>query len=352
MLRVFLRSVLLLSPLLIVACADRGDSGDGDVVLKKVAEIGDPGAPAGLSEQSRTVLAGGAFLSAPSFADGVLAHGADGRYRRMLGRQGRGPGEFATSYLTYVVGGGDGIHVVDVAGGRWMVLDSAGLMLRNTAAPFVSLGTWFALPDDTLLAIAGIAKPGPGDGKPLHYVSARGAITSFGPETPADTGRFYQLAPARDGGLWTLQVQTYRVTKWSPTGALARTFVIERPWYVARETDHRPTAESLLRNDATFGFDIRDRPDGLWIVTGRVRKDWTVPENYPMRDGFADPSVTADKYEAVVEVLDPATGALLHTGTFERTFRFINDTLVFTRFVTDDGEERQRIYRVGLKGEG
>jgi hypothetical protein len=106
----------------------------------------------------------------------VRLYGLDGELRDVLGRSGRGPGEF--QYPSSALRLTDGRLLVAELGGTLSLFDSTGSFLRSVRVPVRSIMDMHELPDGTIL-VAGISRVQEANGKVylLHRVHVqRGEI--------------------------------------------------------------------------------------------------------------------------------------------------------------------------------
>jgi hypothetical protein len=317
------------------------------IAVDRVATVGSADDSIGLGSMSRTTLGpGGYYVSPVSLPGAISRYDVNGRPMGQLGRVGDGPGEYRGP--TYVFGTGDTVHVIDLAGARWTVLNAALDVVRTARVPF--LGTQMTPLRDGRMAFYLSPQSGRDSTIPLHVVSADGSVKSFGSATRRGAVQNYQIAPALDGGIWLLDMFSYTVQKWSADGTLERTFAPARQWFP--KTELPPLNRSVqdnVRDVRSYGTSIRESADGLWVVLSVANPKWRAPDNIPLdSNGFPEASVTKGKYSGMIELLDPATGALKAALRHKEPFKFMNDSLGYAFHATDDGEITHTIYRVSL----
>ena len=157
------------------------------------------------------------------------------------------------------------------------------------------------------------------------------------------------IAAAPDGSWWTLPMQFhYRLEHWDSTGVLLG--VIERrpDWYPPYTESIGPTREhapSPMLMNAWF-----DAAGRLWVLGKVADAHWVAGLSAPVGgDSLTTASISdADKvYDTVIEVLDPATGALLAQTRFDVSYPFAVEPGVIMRvLVTRNGWNRAELMRV------
>jgi hypothetical protein len=307
----------------IVACntSERPESSnrlpctDCEIVLERVGVMSDsfdPGALPDVSVYATRDRAGRIYTIARKF-DGVLVFNPDGTLLSRLGTKGSGPGEFGT-IRRVLPGAGDSIFVSDWGIGRLTVYAPDLTLARTqvlTKYPDLALKDGRFVISEQMPARGSRDVPVEiidGDGRPV--ASLRGDSTAFSPQTRRLIVR--RVAHAANGHIWTVTPGRYVLERWdASTGERVQTVTVQSNWFT--ET---PSA----------GVDERARPDAVietvwedaglvWVVLRDVDSAWTPPppsnHERPLNAEEYDRT-----YDWVVEVVNPATGAVVASKRF------------------------------------
>lgn len=244
-----------------------------------------------------------------------------GRFVSEVGREGAGPGEFASrpgpAFSDHV----GNVHVVDNSNGRESVYNPARELIGEyQLVAFVR--TAAALPDSGLRVVNANLRTGEYVGIPLHIVRGNAVVASFGlPEGEQvirDLDLRRRLNADESGQILSAELYNYVVEWWDSRGrrvkALQGPSINDGPvpsgyWTV----DFGPPAKIL---------DLRvDADDRLWIMRAAASPSWRskLEEEVILPNGLVVPSLRNRDpntvYDTHIEVLDTATGHLLATGT-------------------------------------
>ncbi len=330
------------------------------ITLTKVATLGladDPASPQGwvsLSRDSR----GRFYVASAGGAEGVLVYDARGRFLRVLGRRGRGPGEYLFAREVRVAPG-DSIYVSDPAQRRLTVLGPDHRVARTVPAPAEVAGV---LPGRGGEVVVQALDRSPAlVGYPLHRLASTGrVVASFGSRRPATRrDRPYDdpraVNRARNQGVWSARLNRYRVELWDASGRPVLALERSPSWFVpwtrhpgVREDEVRPVPLlQAVREDARGRLWVFVRvPDARWRAASapapaeRRRERGVVPANQLRR-----------YLDTVVEVLDPRTGRILASTRLEGVFAAFlvsGGNLAYTRRETAEGIEKVEVWELGL----
>src|SRR5687768_12855864 len=175
----------------------------------------------------------------------VLAHGeppavfaSDGRFLRVLGRSGSGPGEFR-SPLQAVALPGDSILIVDAGLERATVIAPNLSVARTVSVPIRSGPVAVLQWPDRVVMNSEINSP-ESAGWPLHFLDFSGGharrLDAFGENRgelrPGQPGalvrRFFGV---RGASFWTLQPARFQFTRFANTGTPEETVVRRTGWF-------------------------------------------------------------------------------------------------------------------------
>lgn len=281
----------------------------------------------------------------PTYADGEIAvYAQDGRFVRILGREGEGPGEFKGIQGIRITGG-DTLHVLST--GRYTVMLTTGEVV-STATISVGFINMFQVLEDGRLLIGDIIETPDLMGLPAHIYGHGGQrVRSFGNSSTGPQGFQFSggqraVSYTRGDRIWVNPYGQYRLELWDTAGVHLKSFVHDAPWL---EPWNRtiPGAPFRVRPNARVIGVHEDSAGRLWVIGRIPERDWR-----PVEDTRAYELV----YDSVVEVIDPASGKLLASRRFERAdqlfYYFISEDLVFSRRVMENGLPVIDIWRLTL----
>lgn len=309
------------------------------------------GSPSGFM----TTPAGG-YLVTDSYNPAELkVFAPDGSFSRVVGRKGRGPGEF--EFAAHLLPAeGDSLWVVDV-----------GLLRRNLfsatldfgrSVPFKAPAFSVVAPNPQAFVVNARIYTDSAIGLPLHLVEASGGIVrSFGAVEPIEDLRrpepsLRSITVASDSSVWALPMDDYRLEEWSLNGTLLRTVTIDSDWFVSggtmtRRPDEEPTTILVAAQMDPRGF--------LWVIGYEPDPQW--------QEAFGDgedpygrsTKVLLDRnllYDTRVEVVDPGSGEVVASRRLEQAIRgFGAPGRVFSVSMTAQGAPRMEISSVNLSEE-
>ncbi|MES2305624.1 MAG: hypothetical protein V4558_08955 [Gemmatimonadota bacterium] len=251
----------------------------------------------------------GFYLSAQALSGLVEQLDSLGRFVRVIGRIGDGPGEMREPGGLIAESGR--LFITDRFG-KWHTFDSTGRFLRDIPSTISGVRNAILLRGDTLVVTQRIGDPTQ-QGKPLHLIAPDGRIVrSFG-EAPASEAPnhfasfFRELARESDTSFWVARSDRYEIELRSTSGALLRRFALQRVWFPP--LDHDPESIDRERPATTILAIHRDPHGHLLVIMRRARVDWK-PNPAPDRKLMA-PADGMKYISETIEILDPGTGALL-----------------------------------------
>ena len=309
-----LATVLLLTPL---GACDRGDPGPPDssslpyrIEVEPVATLGSPGDSL-LLDWSVVLAANGSFIAAGRLPTrGAFAlYDLEGRQVRSVEAFGGGPGEFA--YPRPSAGPGDSLWIQDTGNQRVSVLGGDGSVvrafpLRGEVAAIMAAGPGTVLVAGTMLP-EGTTKEDVEDGSwpYLHVIDRHGAVLrSFLPRDAALGGLGHRIVAAAGDRVWVATMHRPTLEEWSLEGERLRTIDRDVDWFPPWDS----TDVQQLRfrpRVADLGIDAEGR---LWVKTYVPLADRQTARSAADYDRVLD---------TILEVVDPATGALLAQRRFD-----------------------------------
>ena len=265
---------------------------------------------------------------------------SSGRFLRMLGRKGRGPGEYIAPHNAFFIG--DSIVVLDSRQRRASVLNRELRYVRAMVMPAQMYHTVVLSWPDSVVMAAWVPNAESG-GWPLHLVSFASSdvddvadvVRSFGigdgGTRPRDSMiRTWHLAIARDG-FWSASPGFYQLVKWkSNTLERIRTFRRDPSWFhgesnAAIGAAPRNGRPWIAPSPALVGME-EDSKGLLWTYVrvpasgwkdawGRVKLDI---------DAGKQPRISDLRWEKLydtrIEVIDPVAGRVLARTTVDGFF--------------------------------
>lgn len=307
------------------------------ISLQRIGELDNTGdrLPLGRPISVRQDSRGRIFVNTDVNKDGILLFDSEWQAERILGRAGRGPGEFF-SIVSINITAGDTLVVLDRGNKRISFFDSTLEHVRDMS--FWGMPHYaesIVLPNGELVISADM--PGPDAfGIPIHRVDTGGNVThSFGAEPGRSVaGDYYgtvrAVALARDGTIWSARYNDYYLENWSIEGRLLRVFVGDRPWF-------RPYAElppySFKEPPAPRIRTVREVAPGKILVVSQRAKSTGWQEGMGDRPGHSGPVLGIPKrwltFDSQLDLIDVDTGELLQTHIVPAyVMGFVNDTIL------------------------
>ena len=279
---------------------------------------------------------------------------------QIVGRKGRGPGEFQSANNGVVVG--DSMLVFD-----WMEMRAT--MVGPDLKGGRSIRTGYGVSDLLLLAwptLLVTASYREGSNPPystMHRLSLAGPemqiLGSFGPRGsggPMGNVEVSQIiGPARDG-IWSTYWNRPEFTRWDRNGAARLTLTRQFDWYTPemKGSMGTPTTAPKPRTGA-----IHEDSDGLvWLFIHTPAPTWkegweAPPTRYPGGGTeYAMRSMGWDKlYRTYVEVIDPVQGRVVSSTTINGfIFEALPGRRVALYKVDENGFPRVQIAQLSLNG--
>lgn len=298
----------------------------------------------------------GRFYVIHPYGTEIRIFGPDGRFIRILGRKGGGPGEFE-GIAGVKAGRGDSLYVLDNTQSRLSVFGPAYEYARS--APLALSPQMQSVLLGTGEVVVNLDSRSPSHaGLPLHLLGHDGSVKrSFGsqtrllrPDIPGLTSRV--LAPSRTlrAGLWSgherayiiehwdaasseLQQRVVRKVDWFPSGEVPRT----RPWNGVTD----PPEPSLVQ--------VHENADGmLWVMLSLPDPRWKSAVRARTHDHID--LIDGTRYtDAMVEVLDPRRRVVVASVRMDAfPGYFINDGMAAGAPIERNGRVVIPVYRVSL----
>lgn len=285
-------------------------------------------------------------------------YSSDGRFLRVVGRKGTGPGEFTVPYEVFQAAG-DSLVVLDAGTRRATILDAALRPTRYVRVPW-GLRPVLAREWPRRSIAAALIRTPASIGFPLHVVrfdvADVGITSSFGPGNETFSPNQYEitylpsasLAPNR---FWTVERDRFRIMEWSDDARALRSLVRAPDWFKGQVplgigTPTSPPPPRIV--------DLQQDADGLlWVIAHRPKRTWQ--RAWPTtgnRDHVRANDVRYDQlYETVVEVIDPNAAAVVARRTLpEYVVSLLRGRRAVVYRTSDDGDRTLAIVTIGLEG--
>jgi len=254
----------------------------------------------------------------------------DGSYETTLGRTGPGPGEYG--WIQKIVVARHHVVVVDPRYRRRTLLSEDLTFIRQDPIPSQIYNATVAA--DSLLVANMMSTRGEHAGWRLHVMRTDGSIERSLDQAP--DGRTAQIAEdfralTSLGGdtFYAGHYNEYRIDEWKTSGLLIGSILRSAPWFEpwtgrccwVSPTEAPPTQLRDLRLDHT---------GHLWVMLAVADSNWAAGLRPSTLDRgaytYEDASLV---YDAIIEVIDPASGMMLAEGRFDQMFvGFAGDGLV------------------------
>jgi hypothetical protein len=241
---------------------------------------------------------------------------SNGTLQKMVGRAGRGPGEYV-AISRVLAGSGDSIHVFDMGARRATLLSPELVYVRSRQligpAQNVRL-----LRGDTILT-SGILATRDRTVLPLHVIGPDGqVIRSFGDASemnrPGQPLRHLRRVGAvTREGVWIAFFDRYVLELWRTDGALVRSIERTAAWFPQWPDGRQQNARFERPRPSVLGSWV-DEAGVLWVASYVADSAWKPSAQKPAnpRVETAGPELdeTDALYDTIVEAIDPDRGLL------------------------------------------
>lgn len=254
-----------------------------------------------------------------------------GNVLTVLGRPGRGPGEFTAPAVGTIRA--DSIIISDFNSGL-MLFDPAGNFVRSLPYRVMGAHALLLMRGDTLLLVQPLRTPDR-FGLPFHILPpGEGAVRSFGSDDRSVSPDFVLrerrvVAGETDSTFWSARRDRYTLERWHINGTRIAVIEPDRSWFPPMSKDPGPLDQE--RPSTTITSLVLDSHGHLLVLLQRARDDWRPSGGQQSHVEPGTGSVLSDRLqhiEQLIEVLDTATGSLV------KTIRNHSDTYL-VRLLTD-----------------
>ncbi|MGH7467354.1 MAG: 6-bladed beta-propeller [Longimicrobiales bacterium] len=302
----------------------------------------------------------------------VIIYDSTGRFVKMLGRTGSGPGEYRT-VAGLAIGVLDSIYLVHDRR-RLSVFDRLGRFARG-AEVARGLREELVVVGTDILAMNGWIPTPERAGHALHLADAKGNyIRGVGSENLADppgpTPRMFGVG--EQSTLWIAETNNYRIEQVDSTGRVLRVIGIVPPpsWHtgliindsaamVSRQKRFVDVTEAVLKRPQHLVFpppfevaSIYSPGQGqLWVVLHIAVSDWNAVE-VSYDPGTSEVVQSEDmlqrQYQTVIDVLDVQSGSLIARHFQPGYGSLLNDGTFIHKFYDQEGIVRMEAFRLRL----
>ena len=280
----------------------------------------------------------------------IFMYDRNGRFVKLIGRAGDGPGEFRRVRELKVWG--DTLFASDAAVGRITYLSTDGKVLGTRS--FIPGTDGIVRLRAGLVAFGRNSTPS-GAGLPLHLIGdGRTIIRSFGASDvtvhPSDHySMFRSIAPSSDTAVWAAAVNRYEITLWSPSGKALRTLTRSAPWFPRwSDAGYR---EDISRPVPRLECVREDGKGNLIALLHIPRSDWKATTRRPPGEMPLLADYERKKYvDTVVEVIRIADAKLIARRTIHdylSCYLSSGENLYTSRNADDDGAA-VHVWRIDL----
>jgi hypothetical protein len=316
----------------------------------ETAETGLPAHPFNVARDSRGRIA--TTYASDKIAPRVF--GADGKLIKILGRFGKGPGEFSAPYSVAVLPG-DSVMIIDA--GRRLIFDSNYHLVRTAPAyPLAMFET--TLPDGNRVVW-----------KDYDVTSSEIKLELQNPTSavlrsinipyamrPTIAIPTLRLAGSGSDKFWLLMSNEYHVEHWSIDGKKRLSLDRNAPWWVepvGEKTSPTKAVQSRqisAKRPMSSINALQDDSGRLWIL-GRVPRNDLPASDTTLKSGEGPLSHPYDRYDTMIEVFDSKTGKLLITQRFSGYFSHLLGNGYLAKLVDDEeGRPVVEIWKADLAG--
>jgi hypothetical protein len=317
------------------------------IELSKIATLSDP--TGGVDIDAKSVVTrdrDGRYYVWIRDRSGIAMFDQVGKLLRVIGRSGRGPGEFDHVEGPVAAGRGDSLFVFS---NRTLSVWTPDRKFARSAGLPSAVFDLEMLDSGSMLINAAVRTP-ESAGFPLHVLSATGAVLrSFGAEK-AELSRACFACILRHASLdrdrttvWVTLPGSYELQQWTLSGQLRRRLLGHSPWFPTI-TEAEQAAMRVQLSPIT---EVNVDDDGLIWIRARYPAIGVASTETQARGVSAIRTTPAPG--CVLEVIDPKLGRLVASQHFDSlSLHFVGANIVSAPREDRDGFVSMDIYRVSL----
>jgi hypothetical protein len=280
----------------------------------------------------------------------IAVYDRHGRFRRLIGRSGGGPGEFR-SVSRFGFGPSDSLVVFDDLARRASVFDASGTFVRSfvlkVATTSASSMQWL---DDGSFLVGGTVATEDRIGYPLHHLAPDGSIIrSFGSYPPRADPTYdavsFRRAVVHADTVWASRLDRYSIDMMTLGGEHIATFVRNAEWFPDRNSSNQKAWGTYLPDPYLVDLTL-DNSGYLWVLTVVGREEWVPGKPVEYESGNR-----REYYRTLIEVLEPRSGRLVAHRFFEDfTDGFAEPGVMYTHRPDSAGDIVYDVWHVSIQG--
>ena len=324
------------------------------VILEEVlslGEIDDPGT-IGLPTWITRLGSGDFVLATPDNGAEMMVYDAEGRFRESFGRSGEGPGEFVDPGMGRLRPSPDGgVMILDPMTRRITSLSATRELLGATQIGDMMGMNFLPAASGSGFIVGGWG--GSADGTPggvTRMIDAEGVTLAETDAVPRERWLqqffYFPMTTDAEGRVWRARPTEYVVEAWDPEDSAALIRLEGSPdWF----TPGPPQPGYPLEAPGPSVIQGLEYDEGLlWIATSVADSEWAQLSGWSVDDGALDGNKIMD---TVIEVVDPATGALVARAVHDEFLLRTGDGAFLYGLRRDGLVPQAVLYSPSLEGE-
>lgn len=277
---------------------------------------------------------------------------SEGSWKRAIGREGEGPGEFSLPAQLSVLED-DGLAVVDGMLRRltWFGPDLEPVGVMPVAASFTS---FVLLPDQNFV----VGTPGSSSGLLQRGSASNRELSPFDPPSD-DSGRRGSRKRSRvlpkqaKDAFWAAHLVEYTLERWTAEGERLQRIVLEPEWFRPHDDFGQKPKEEGPPNPAIRAI-YEDEEGLVWVGIHVPDPEWEEAFG-PGKDPYGRPTERVqnpqDYYDTVIEVIDPERSEVVASVRVDEPIKgFTSSGLFFSLGLSRVGSPVIHVFRVTLPG--
>ncbi len=295
----------------------------------------------------------GRFYVAHSYATSFKVFDKNGKFVRLIGRKGGGPGEFE-GIVGIHISIGDSVRVLDYSLSRQSVYSPDLSFYRSTPLALKPSINSVVLDNGSTVVNVRLRSASL-SGSLLHTLSTSGIISSSFGEVQQSTPQLTQrlLAVRSSSEIWVAHEHSYQFERWEPyNGKLIARYEYNPPWFSNKQLSPTRRWNGATDPPQSQLTNIRESSDGsLWVHTAVSDRRWKSVVSIP-QPGHISVSDFDQYHDYVIEVIDWKRGILMMSFRFDKHPGYPIADGMFAGLVTErDGRVVIPIYKVTIIGD-